>query len=299
MPTCIEIASLTKRFGSTLAVNDLTLNVERGEVTGLLGPNGAGKSTTLLMLLGLVRPTSGAIRIFGKELNRDFLQIIERVGAVLEKPSFYDFLTARENLRLLAKLAGLEMTLDRFLDRVGLLSVAHKKVGTFSQGMRQRLALAQAMLAEPELLVLDEPTTALDPEGIHETLDLLRQLADESRVTVLISSHRLDEVETVCDRVAVLNQGRLVACEKVETLLSYDEHDVEVFVDGPEAAAKRLAEQGWVERAEAWSGRVRVHLRDGSVHQLTAFLISGGFKISAVVPRRQTVHDFLTKVLKS
>ncbi len=243
MGSCIETSHLTKRYGKTLAVDDFTFEVETGEVMGLLGLNGAGKSTTLYMLTGLVRPTAGTVSIFGKELHRNFLSIAPTVGVLVERPAFYDYLTGRENLKLSARLAGHDVTVDRALDRVGLLSVGRKKVRTYSTGMRQRLGLAQALLLEPALLILDEPTNGLDPEATRDMLALLRQLAEESGVTILISSHMLHEVEQLCDRVAIVNAGRLLSCERTDALLSYDKRHVEVLLDAAESAAKRLGGQ--------------------------------------------------------
>jgi ABC-2 type transport system ATP-binding protein len=172
-------------------------------------------------------------------------------------------------------------------------------VGTFSAGMKQRLGLAQALLTEPELLILDEPTSGLDVEATHETLKLLRQLADEAGVTIVFSSHMLHEVETLCDRVGVISQGRLIACEKTDSLLSYDEHRVEVLVETPEPAAKRLMEEDWVVSVEIRPGRIDVTLNDSSVHQLTKLLIGAGYKVSGVIPRRRTLQDYFLKVLNS
>ena len=297
MPVCIEMAKLTKRYGSTLAVDALTLDVEKGEVLGLLGPNGAGKSTTLYMLAGLARPTSGSVSVFGKDLRRNLLNILSRTGVLVERPAFYDYLSARDNLLLCARLARQDVTVDRVLDRVGLLRSSGQKVGTFSTGMRQRLGLAQAMLLEPELLLLDEPATGLDPEATQQLMRLLRRLADEANVTIVYSSHMLHEVEGLCDRVAIMDEGKLVACEKTDTLVSYDQSRVDVLVDAPEAAAKRLEAEDWVESATVGPGRVAVTLREPNAQRLTAFLVGLGYRVSGVIPRRRTLQDYFLKVL--
>ena len=299
MPSCIQTAHLTKTYGATAAVKDLSIEVDAGQVLALLGPNGAGKSTTLNMLAGLVLPTSGSITIFGEDLRKGFLYIAGRMGVLPERPSFYDYLSARKNLLVLAALAGRNVTVDRALDMVGLLPVASKKVGTFSLGMRQRLGLAQALLTEPELLLLDEPASSLDVEATQEILGLLRRLAEEANVTIVFASHMLHEVEVLCDRVAILNEGRLLACDDTEALLAYDLNGVEVLVDAPEAAAKRLLEQDWVVSATVKPGRVEVRLRDSAPHQLTAFLVNAGYKVSGVIPRRRTLQEYFLKVLNS
>ncbi|GMW02003.1 MAG: multidrug ABC transporter ATP-binding protein [Candidatus Hydrogenedentota bacterium] len=297
MPTCVQITNLTKCFGSVVAVGGLNLEVPEGEVVGLLGPNGAGKSTTLSMVCGLSRPTSGSISLFGRDVNRYYLDVAPRMGVLLERPAFYGHMSARRNLSLLARLGRKQVVIDKALDRVGLLPSSSKKVRTFSRGMLQRLGLAQALMTEPELLLLDEPTNGLDPEATQEILRLLRFLASEAKVTILYSSHLLHEMETVCDRVAILNRGRLVACEKVNALVAYDTTQVDVLVDAPDAAARRLAEQKWVESAVASNGRMAVRLSGGSVHQLTSFLVSNGFVVSGVIPRRRTLQDYFLKVL--
>ena len=297
MVACIRLDHITKNYGSTLAVDNLTLEVESGEIFGLLGPNGAGKSTTLYMIAGLTHPKSGAITIFGKDLHKNFLEIAPRMGVLVERPSFYDYLTVSRNLRLFAKLAGKEVTIDRTLDLVGMLHLSDQKVGTLSTGMRQRLGLAQAFLTEPELLLLDEPTNGLDPEQSLEVIHLLRQLASDAAVTVVLSSHVMDEAEALCDRVAVINNGRLVTCDKTDALLSYDKTQIEVMMDSPEAAARRLAEEPWVHSVEIRRGRMLVRLNEPNPHQLNTFLVGAGYQISGMIPRRRTLQEFFLKAL--
>ncbi len=299
MAACIQLSQLTKRYGAVTAVDSLSLEINSGEVFGLLGPNGAGKSTTLYMLTGLVRPSSGRVTIFGRDLQRRFVDIMPRVGVLVERPAFYEHLTVARNLLLFSLLSGKQVTIDRALDFVGLLHVKHNRVSELSQGMRQRLGLAQAFLAEPELLILDEPTNGLDVEHTHEILKLLRRLADEAGVTIVISSHMMHEVESLCDRVAIINKGRLVSCTRTDVLISYDPSNVEVLIDVPEAAARRLREQPWVESVEAKPGRLLVRLADATSHQLTAFLVGQGYKITGVIPRRRTLQEYFLKALNS
>jgi ABC-2 type transport system ATP-binding protein len=282
-----------------VAVSGLSLNVEPGEVVGLLGANGAGKSTTLYMLTGLVPRSSGSVTVFGKDLDAHYLFIAARTGVLTERPAFYDYLSARQNLHLLARLSRSDVTIDRVLDRVGLLPHASRKVRTFSHGMRQRLGLAQALLTEPRLLILDEPTNGLDAEGAQEVVTLLRRLADEAKVTVIFSSHVLPEVESLADKVAVLNKGRLIAFEQTRRLLAYDTRVVEVLLDAPAAAARQLGQQPWVSTVSAGPDRVRVVLSDGSIHQLAGFLMSAGFVLSGVIPRRRTLQDYFLEVLSA
>src|SRR5258708_11676066 len=207
----LTIHGLSKTYGSRQAVRHLDLEVDRGEVFGFLGPNGAGKTTTIRMALGLIRPTSGRVEILGRDVRRHRAEVLTRVGAVVETPALYPQLSARDNLRAFAHLTGgvPAARLDEVLALVGLAGRQRDRVRSFSTGMKGRLALAVALLNDPELLVLDEPANGLDPAGIVEMRDLLRRLAAEGR-TVFISSHVLSEVQQICDRVAIIDLGRLV-----------------------------------------------------------------------------------------
>lgn len=299
MASCVVLNSLTKFYGANAAVQDLSLEVARGEVFGLLGPNGAGKSTTLHMLSGLVRPSSGTVTIFGKNLQRQFLEVAPRMGVLMEQPAFYNQLTVGKNLQILARTSRKAVNLDRILNRLNLMHVAGKRVGTLSQGMRQRLGLAQAMMGEPELLILDEPTSALDVEHAYEVLSFLRQLANDAGVTIIVSTHLMHEVETLCDRVAVIKQGRLVRCERTDSLLSYDQSSIEVLTDTPDAVVRHLAGQPWVEKATARPGRVLVQLTEPNPHQLTSFLVANGIRVSGIIPRRRTLQEYFLKALNA
>lgn len=297
MSICVRLENLTKTFGATVAIDKLSLEITNGEIFGILGPNGAGKSTTLHTLAGLVRPTSGNITVFGKDLRRNYIDIMQRVGVLVENPAFYDHLTVEKNLLIASRLAARDVTIDRALDLVGLVHVADRRVGTLSRGTRQRLGLAQALLTEPELLILDEPTTALDAEQAQETIRVLRHLADTAKVTILLSSHVMHEVETICDRVAIINQGKIVSCESTDKLVSYDKSCIDVILDSPDAAAKRLAQESWVEDVELKRGVLVVRLKNPDPHQLAAFLVSAGYKITGLIPRRRTLQDYFLKAL--
>ena len=297
MPPAVALNNVTKCYGSTVAVNNLSLEVERGEIVGLLGPNGAGKSTTLRMMTGLVRPTSGSVSVLGKDPRRKFVEIAERVGILFERPTFFDYLNVEKNLEIAARLCGQVVSLDRALDRVGILSLAHQRVGTLSAGLRQRLAISMALLTEPELLILDEPTSALDPEYVQETISLLRQLAHEGDVAVVLTSHIMSEVEVLCDRVAILNHGKLLSLDHTDTLLSYDRSVIEVLIDAPEAAARRLENETWIESVELRTGKIIVRLRDENPHQLNAFLIGAGYQLHGLIPQRRTLHEYFLKAI--
>src|ERR1044072_6144072 len=208
----LQTEQLTKRFRSRTAVDRLTMRVERGDIYGFLGPNGAGKSTTLRMLLGLVKPTSGIIKFPVRASSWEYLRARSRVGAIIETPAFYENFSARRNLQLLASLSGgvQPKRVEEVLDIVGLKESAHDPVKEFSYGMRQRLGIAQALLPTPQLIILDEPTNGLDPQGIQQTRKLIRRLRDELKLTILLSSHLLAEVEQLCNRVGIINEGLLL-----------------------------------------------------------------------------------------
>ncbi len=219
----ISTTSLTKRYGTTTAVDSLDLEVCRGEVFGLLGPNGAGKTTTILMMLGLTEPTSGSVTVDGMVPTRDPLRVKARVGYLPDDVGFYDEMTARQNLRYTADLNRLPRRLaitrvDQVLNDVGLGDDADRKVGGYSRGMRQRLGLADALVKNPSILILDEPTVNIDPEGVRELLNLVERLRTEQGVTVLLSSHLLHQVEQVCDRIGIFVRGRLVASGTIDDL---------------------------------------------------------------------------------
>lgn len=218
----IQTSDLTKKYGSFVAVDRLSLQVRAGEVFGLLGPNGAGKTTTILMLLGLTEPTSGSVSVLGLNPARQPLSVKARVGYLPDQVGYYEELTAQENLSYIARLNGIpgkqiEQRTDAVLRRVGLEHVARKPVGKFSRGMRQRLGLADILIKEPELIIMDEPTSGLDPEASHEFLDMIRELKKEG-ITILLSSHLLHQVQTVCDRVGLFTQGKMVLEGSVEEL---------------------------------------------------------------------------------
>ena len=214
MPGAIRTDGLTKRYDEVTVVNDLDLDVETGEVFGLLGPNGAGKTTTILMLLGLTEPSSGSMEVLGLDPRRHPLEIKRRVGYLPDAVGFYDDLTGRQNLRFTARLNHIDdadSRIEQLLEVVGLSRAADQRSGEYSRGMKQRLGLADALVKDPSILILDEPTTAIDPEGVAEILDLIRSLAAEENVTILLSSHLLNQVQAVCDRVAIFVSGTVVA----------------------------------------------------------------------------------------
>src|SRR5438094_7793397 len=257
----IKAEALTKRYGANLAVDHIDLKVEAGEIVGILGPNGSGKTTTILMLLGLTEPTSGRAIVAGFDPLRDPLEVKRRVGYLPDQVGFYDGLSARDNLAYTGRLAGLPRPdIDaRFADameRVGLAAVGRNRVRTFSQGMRQRLGLAEVLMKRPSVAILDEPTTALDPHSTQEFLEMIRGLKSDG-TAVLLSSHHLDQVQSVCDRVALFNRGRIVLSGTVTELAGRvlgGGHVIDVEARGA----------GVAERLAAMPGIVRVQPLDAA-----------------------------------
>ena len=220
----IHTEGLTKCYGEKTAVSELNLDIRKGEIFGLLGPNGAGKTTTILMLLGLTEPTSGTASINGRDCTRDPIGIKTMVGYLPDQMGFYADMTGRENLRFTGRLNGLKGTLleeriDSLLERVRMTEAADKKTGTYSRGMRQRLGVADVLIKDPKVVIMDEPTLGIDPQGVRDLMSLIRHMAEDDGMTVLISSHQLYQVQQICDRVGLFVDGRLMACGTVEELV--------------------------------------------------------------------------------
>jgi len=300
--TALVTRGLTKRYRDVNVVDGLDLSVDRGELYGFLGPNGAGKTTTIRMALGLIFPTGGEVELLGERVSGR-AAALRRTGAMIEEPAFYKFLSGRRNLEAFARAGGDGGEVKRRLSRiddvlalVGLARAANKRVKAYSQGMRQRLGIALALLGEPEMLVLDEPTNGLDPAGMREVRQLLRRLADDG-TTVFVSSHLLAEVEAMCDRVGVLSRGKLIAEGPPGNLRGGGEH-LRIEVDDPQRAAGVLRGLPEVEPA-AGEGRIlRVRL-DGAATAagVNAALVSAGVGVGALMPERDSLEDvFLSLV---
>jgi ABC-2 type transport system ATP-binding protein len=326
----IETRGLTKLYGSRPAVHDLALQVGRGEVFGFLGQNGAGKTTTIRLLLGLIRPTLGDVFLFGEPLASARLRVLARVGALVEGPAFYPFLSGEKNLLLIGNATG-GTTVERVrecLDRVGLLERKDDHYRGYSRGMKQRLGIALAILHKPDLVILDEPLNGLDPPAILRIRKLIRDLAEVEGATVFVSSHLLHEVELSCDRVAIIEKSRLVAQGSVAELLRPDHDVIEVDADDPDAALAIVRRLSFVRSVEvetitardprtrraqpaegprpapghetqssappdhAEGARLLVaEIELGRAADLNQALVSGGRAVRALVPRRRTLED--------
>lgn len=294
----IEISGLTKRFKDVLAVDELSFTVNRGDVFGFLGPNGAGKSTTIRMILSLISPTSGKIKVFGKSLKENRKEILANVGAIVEKPDFYQYLPAVKNLEILAKISGKEVSQSRImelLELVGLRDRAKSKVKTYSHGMKQRLGIAQALLHNPELIVLDEPTTGLDPHGMKEIRDLIIRLSKEENKTIFLSSHILSEIELIANRMIIINKGSKIVEGEVSKLLNSTTLKVTVEVENVEAAIKILEGTRWNKNIESITeNKFIISIEQKAIPVLNKYLVENGVMVNALIPIRSLEDYFLS-----
>ena len=299
----IEVTNLSKQFKEVKAVDGLNLNVYSGDVFGFLGPNGAGKSTTIRMLTSLISPNEGVIKIFGKTLKENRIEILRRIGAIVEKPDFYGNLSAFKNLEILGRISGHKISRQRImevLEIVGLEKRFKSKVKTFSHGMKQRLGLAQALLHDPDLIILDEPTTGLDPQGMKEIRDLIIFLSKEKKKTIFLSSHILSEVELVASRMIIINKGSAKVEGRVEDLLNANRLRVALEVGDAEKAKSILANTRWINDLESSiNGKMIFNLSPGEVPELNKYLVQNNIPVSALVPTRSLEEYFLNITQKA
>ena len=288
----LQTEGLTKRFGGRIAVDKLSLHVERGDIYGFLGPNGAGKSTTLRMLLGLIRPTAGRIEFPVNGLRWDYLRARSKIGAIIETPAFYENFSARRNLQLLASLSGgvVSKRVEEVLDIVGLKDRAREPVRVFSYGMRQRLGIAQALLPTPQLIILDEPTNGLDPQGIQQTRQLIRRLRDELKLTILLSSHLLAEVEQLCNRVGIINEGHLLYQGEPAALVAPTTR-FKLKVDQTESTVELLAKDPAVTVSRNGAAYLHVDADAEHIGDVNALLVNNGIKVYELTPSQETLEE--------
>lgn len=286
---------LTKRFGKRTAVSNLNLIVNKGDIFGFLGPNGAGKSTTIRMLLSLIKPTHGTVTLFGKDVSHD-RSVLGRVGGLVERPDFYLYLSARRNLEIVGALYGgvAKKRIDEVLELVGLKGRENDRVKSYSHGMKQRLGIAQALLVNPDLLILDEPTNGLDPQGMKEVRDLIRSLAHDRGMTVFLSSHLLHEVELIATRMAVIHLGELVTQGNVNELLSRESISVHIFTDRKDEAMEFLKSFGFITSLQDVVEYISCNIPETKLAETNAALINKGFAVQGFVPRRSLEEYFLS-----
>lgn len=298
MAWVIETEGLTKRYGSITAVDNLSLQVPDTGVFGLLGPNGSGKTTTMGMLLGLIHPTSGSIRLFGSNLAGEHGNALSRIGAIVEEPSFYSHLSGRDNLRYFQGVSGRGAPgeVDHLLEMVGLSERAGSKFNTYSTGMKQRLGIAYTLLGDPDMLFLDEPTNGLDPAGMTEVRDMIRQLGKSGR-TVLLSSHLLHEVEQVCDGIAILSSGRLIAQGTVADLLRSRAGDqVRMRTTDNARAVEILSALEWVKSVTMSDDAILVTAPSERLSELSAALGRSEIYVSEMSALQMSLEQYFLEV---
>jgi ABC-2 type transport system ATP-binding protein len=299
MTAALSLDSLSKAFGRIHAVDQLSLDVEAGQMAGFLGPNGAGKSTTLYMIPRLVRPSAGHIRIFGTDIWQDYKKAIRSVGLTVETPAFYEYLTGRKNLELAARLLDnvSPREIDEIFERIGLAERQHDRVRVYSTGMRQRLGIGRAMLGRPRLLILDEPTNGMDPEGTHEVLSFLREKVKEDGLTIFISSHLMSEIQEFCDTVFVINRGRLVASGTVKELLKPHQRIVRVTFQGRIPDANFFSRQEKIVMSDVVGpDTLEITLAQDDPAWLNQCLLEAGFTVSALAPKQKTLKEFFLSI---
>jgi ABC-2 type transport system ATP-binding protein len=302
----IQTSGLIKRFGERAAIDNVDLHVPRGSAFGFLGPNGAGKTTMIRMLLGLTHASAGTMSLLGRPVPAERAQALSRVGAIVEEPRFHPQLSGRENLRIVAAARG-PATHERIapaLRRVGLSERADEKVKKYSLGMRQRLGVARCLLADPLLLILDEPTNGLDPGGIQEFREMIRSMVEEEGRTVFISSHLLDEVEKICDHAAIVDRGKIVTQGAISELAEGStQHELIVGIDDPERALTVLGECEWARQAQRSDEGLRVVLADVAemsaaerAAAINTALVNAGLAVSRLEPVRQSLEKRFLEV---
>ncbi len=281
----LRLNNLTKQYGKRLAVNNLNLEIRRGEIFGFLGPNGAGKTTSIRMIFGLITPTSGSVEILGQDVAQHRAQVLPRVGALIETPALYLYMSGRNNLRAVASTLGgvSNERIEEVLTIVGLKGRENDRVKTYSLGMKQRLGVAIALLQDPDLLILDEPANGLDPAGIVEMRDLMHELSRRGK-TVLISSHLLSEIQQICTRVAIISFGKLITETTVEELIS-GKGEYEISVEQTEQALEVVRQQSWGKEAHInEAGKLITFAPQDRGRELNLFLVQAGFVPETITP---------------
>ena len=291
----LSIKNLSKSFGKRKAVDNLSFDIKEGEIFGFLGPNGAGKSTAIRAMLSLIKPDEGDIEIFNKSVKKKKNSALEGVGALVERPDFYEYLSAHRNLSLLATMDNVsKKRIDEVLEIVGLTDRREDKVKAYSQGMKQRLGIAQALLCDPKLLILDEPTNGLDPRGMKEVRDLIRKLSQEG-ITILLSSHILHEVEQACTTMAIINLGKLIKIGSVYDLLNESDTFVTEIKAEPLIQAKKVLESlDYISNITESDGTFKVRIANKDLKKLTRELVKADIDVSAIIPRTSLEDYFLS-----
>ncbi|HET7657732.1 MAG TPA: ABC transporter ATP-binding protein [Bacillales bacterium] len=298
----LELHGLTKRLGHTNVVDDLSFSIEKGEIFGLLGPNGAGKTTTIRMIVGLISKTDGRVMVNGIDTQENFVEAMEEIGAIVENPEMYKFLTGYQNLIHFARMARKEISgerIDEVVRLVELEQAIHKKVKTYSLGMRQRLGVAQAILHRPALLILDEPTNGLDPQGIYEFREYLRQLTQEG-TSVMVSSHLLSEMQLMCDRVAIIQKGKLIDISSVHELTDDAAEQTVVRFEVEDAAkAKEVLSAGYSKSIHVNRDNVELEISRNTIPDVNKVLVDAGIPVYSISSQKRTLEDKFLEMTKA
>lgn len=290
----LTVSKLTKRIKKTLIIKDVSFDIKQGEIVGFLGPNGSGKTTTLRMIVGLSKPTSGEIKICGYSIKKDFVKAMSNVGCIIEGPDLYDYMSGYRNLELLGSMSKgvTKKDIDEAVELVGMGNRIHDKVAVYSMGMKQRVGLAQALIHKPKLLILDEPTNGLDPQGIHEFREIVKKLAKEKGISVLISSHLISEVQLMCDRVSIIDDGSLIRNAAIDEVLATGE--VVWTVDDPKKAQAVLKNKFAINSAID-AKKVTALASVERLSEINKALFNSGIEINYVENKKRTLEDlFLT-----
>jgi len=299
MSSVITVSNLCKSFSDVMAVNDISFSVNSGEVYGFLGQNGAGKSTTIRMLLTLIRPDTGNIEIFGMDLKKHRKEILLSTGAIIEKPDLYKYLTALENLRIFGIISGVKLSkkdLLNKLDYVGLADRANSKIKTFSQGMKQRLGIAVALVHNPKLVILDEPINGLDPQGIADIRNLILRLSREEKKTIFLSSHLLSEIELIADSLLIIDKGKKVVEGKMTDLINPQQTIVELETTDIDATIHFLNNSSWKDNLKEKSGAgLKLEMKKEFVPELNRQMVSAGISVTSIHPIHSLEDYFLSK----
>lgn len=296
----IQTLALHKHYKTTHALNDLSINVERGDIYGFLGSNGSGKTTAIKLILGLIRPSSGEVLLQGENVFNNPHQALRKIGSLVETPKFYSYLSAYENMMLSARLLEncTSKEIMNSLELVELAKHSRQRVSTFSLGMKQRLGIALAILNDPEVLILDEPTIALDPQGMKEIRDLLIRLRQEQGITIFVSTHILNEVEQICNRVGILKKGLMIYEGRVSDTLNPNEEIVELYGSDLDKLNSLLSPLDYVKRIESASHFITISLERGRSSELNRYLHQGGIDLEYLVPKNPSLEDFFIEITK-
>lgn len=295
----LSVKGLCKKYGKRIAVNNLSFDIHEGEIFGFLGPNGAGKSTAIKMITGLAKMDSGEVLICGKSIKKQFEQAISFVGGIIENPEMYNNLSGKSNLELFASLSNVSspQKIEEVGKIVGLTSRLKDKVGAYSLGMKQRLGIAQALLHDPKLLILDEPTNGLDPEGVVELRNFLRKLASDKKIAILVSSHNLSEMELMCDTVGIINLGTLDRIEHISKTDKNAGEQVAIQVNFPNYAGKLILQKYGQRKLSIMKNTLVVDLPHDKIPEVTALLVTNGISIYSIVERKQNLESIFLETI--